>query len=498
MVSFVIYRQGISRRKFLKNSSQYSLATAVAANSVGMLGLLNASDVMADPNDPNDYKALVFIMLEGGNDCFNMIVPTGSGALRTNYELGRGVVALPEEGLHSLNLVSPAKVHEGSDSSEFAMHPSCSAMAELFNNQDLAVICNAGNLVTPISREQYFSGVADLPPQLYSHTDQERQLQSEPTNPFIYGWGGRMAEMLTPYNTDNQVSPLISISGLNSFQVTRDSQINTYALGRDGVAPLYGFYGYRQAIVESSMQSIDSSSHLMAQKYRDTFDSAQLAETIVQGAFQEAESSGVDYDGIFTAAGGTNSVLTRELKTLAKMIAGRSNNNNNRPVYFISVGGFDNHQKLLPDHEALMADLNASLKGFRDCLDAQGDFDKVLTMVCSEFARTFTPNGDDPVESGTDHGWGGHMMVMGDMVNGGRFYGSHPNLALDEGLDTDRGRWIPTTANSQCAAIAANWMGVAESDLSGLFPTLDNFPNPFDISENLGFINGAPIYGELS
>ena len=62
----MICRQGISRRKFLKKSSQYSLATAVAANSVGMLGLLNASDVIADPNDPNDYKALVFIMLEGG------------------------------------------------------------------------------------------------------------------------------------------------------------------------------------------------------------------------------------------------------------------------------------------------------------------------------------------------------------------------------------------------------------------------------------------------
>jgi uncharacterized protein (DUF1501 family) len=495
-VVFVIQNQGISRRKFLKKSSQYSLATAAAANSVGMLGLLNASGVMADPNDPNDYKALVFIILSGGNDCFNMIVPTGSGALRSNYELGRGIVALPEAGLHSLNLVSPARVHEGADSAEFAMHPSCSAMSELFNNQHLAVICNTGNLVMPLTREQYFSGVADLPPQLYSHTDQERQLQSEPTNPFRYGWGGRMAEMLTPYNTDNQVSPLISVSGLNSFQVTRDSLINTYALGRDGVAPLYGFYGYRQAIVESSMQSTDSSSHLMAQKYRNTFDSAQLAETIMQAAFQEAESNGVDYDEIFTASGSTNSDLSRQLKTLAKMIAGRSNTNNNRPVYFVSAGGFDNHQKLLPDHNVLMADLSASLKAFKDCLAAQGDFDKVLTMVSSEFARTFTPNGNDPVESGTDHGWGGHMMVMGEMVNGGRFFGSHPNLALDEGLDTDRGRWIPTTANSQCAAIAANWMGVAESDLNGLFPTLDNFPSPFDIGENLGFINGAPMYGE--
>jgi len=494
----VKHSNGISRRKFLKRSSHYSLITAVAANSVGMLGLLSASDALADPGDPNDYKALVFLVLSGGNDSFNMIVPTGSGTLRSNYELGRGIVALPQEGLHSLNLITLASVHEGTDSSDFAMHPSCSALAELFNNQDLAVICNTGNLVEPTSREQYFADTVALPPQLFSHTDQERQLQSEPTNPFTFGWGGRMAEILAPYNTDAQVSPLVSVAGLNSFQVSRDSLINTYTLGNDGVTPLYSFTGYRRDMVESSMQSIDSSAHLMAQKYTDTFDSARLAEAIIENAFQEAESSGVDYDGIFNAAGGTNSLLTRRLKTLAKMIAGRANTSNNRPIYFVDVGGFDNHQKLLPDHGALMADVSASLKGFKDCLAAQGDFDKVLTLVGSEFARTFTPNGDDAVESGTDHGWGGHMMVMGEMVNGGQFYGSHPNLALDEGLDTGRGRWIPTTANSQCAAIAAHWMGIPEANLSSLFPTLDNFPNPFDISENLGFIAGAPVYGEQS
>ena len=54
------HSNGISRRKFLKRSSHYSLTTAVAANSVGMLGLLSASDALADPGDPNDYKALVF------------------------------------------------------------------------------------------------------------------------------------------------------------------------------------------------------------------------------------------------------------------------------------------------------------------------------------------------------------------------------------------------------------------------------------------------------
>ena len=94
-----------------------------------MLGLLNASDALSEPDDPNDHKALVFLILTGDNDCLNMIMPTCSGVLRSNYEVGRGIVALPQEGLHSLYLVAPATVFDSSDSSEFAMHPSCAALA---------------------------------------------------------------------------------------------------------------------------------------------------------------------------------------------------------------------------------------------------------------------------------------------------------------------------------------------------------------------------------
>ena len=125
----VKHSNDISRRKFLKRSSKYSLATALTANSVGMLGLLNASDALSEPDDPNDHKALVFLILTGDNDCLNMIMPTCSGVLRSNYEAGRGIVALPQEGLHSLYLVAPATVFDSSDSSEFAMHPSCAALA---------------------------------------------------------------------------------------------------------------------------------------------------------------------------------------------------------------------------------------------------------------------------------------------------------------------------------------------------------------------------------
>ena len=481
--------KGLSRRDFIKQTS--CLGSAAAIQSLGLAGLLGASKSLAS----EDYKALVFIFLDGGNDSFNMLVPRGAGQLRDDYEAGRRVVALPANDLQSINLAAPATIYGGENYNDFGLHPACGHMADLFNDQEMSIICNVGNLYEPTSRDQFLNGGSTLPPQLFSHADQQQQFQSEPALPFRYGWGGRLAELTNSYNTSNLVSPLISLSGLNAFQVSRDSVLNPYALGANGVTPLWKYNGTRKTMVEDSMASIDSSSHLMMQKHRDIFDSAIQAESIINGAFAEADNTGVDYDAIFTAAGAGSSQIGGRLKTIAKMIAGRSSTGNNRPVYFVKVTGFDAHQNLLADHSILMGELNAALKGFRDALTQQNDFDKVLSFVGSEFGRTLTPNGND-ASTGTDHAWGGHALVMGGMINGGQLFGEHPDLKLNQGLDASngRGRWVPTTATTQCASVIAHWFGVSKPDLPQLFPTVANFPDPFHSDAKLGFINqGAGV-----
>lgn len=481
---------GLSRRDFLKRSSSIALGSSLAAQSVGVMSLLSTSPAVGNPDD---YKALVFVFLNGGNDAFNMVVPMGAGQLRTNYETNRGVIALAEAELNELNLLSAANIYDDITSSGFGLHSQCADMAEIFNNQEMAVLCNIGNLIAPTSRQQYLGNTGEsipLPPRLFSHSDQQRQFQSEPTGLFTYGWGGRLAELLTSYNTNSLVSPLISVAGNNPFQVTLDGEINTYSLGNSGIVPLSRFTGARSLMVNNYMSSLDNASHLMAHKYTDIFDSATLAQSIIESAFSTAESSGVDFDGIFTAAGVSNeSVIGQRLKTVAKMIKGRSTEANKRPVYFVEMNGFDTHANILSNHSELMTELNSAIKAFRDVLNEQGDFDKVLTYIGSEFARTLTPNGNDPASSGTDHAWGGHALAMGGMIDGGKFFGTHPDLTLKQGLDTgSRGRFIPTHSSSQCAAVIANWMGVAQSDVNQIFPSLDNFPSPFDPSTNINFI----------
>ena len=71
----------LSRRAFLKRTSSLALASSLASNSLGLTGLLGASQALAASND---YRALVFVFLNGGNDSFNMIVPMGDSQLRSN------------------------------------------------------------------------------------------------------------------------------------------------------------------------------------------------------------------------------------------------------------------------------------------------------------------------------------------------------------------------------------------------------------------------------
>ena len=113
----------------------------------------------------------------------------------------------------------------------FGMHPECADLASMFNNGELGVLSNVGNLIEPTSRDSFSDVTQQLPPQLFSHADQSRQLLSEPISNIRYGWGGRVAEILGDENSDPTLSPLVSTAGLNPFQLTLNREIGTYSTG---------------------------------------------------------------------------------------------------------------------------------------------------------------------------------------------------------------------------------------------------------------------------
>ncbi len=79
-------------------------------------------------------------------------------------------------------------------SDPFGLHPSLLELQTLWNEQKLAVVCNVGPLVQPITR-QHYQGGAPRPYQLFSHSDQIAQWQTAIADRVGQtGWGGRTAD----------------------------------------------------------------------------------------------------------------------------------------------------------------------------------------------------------------------------------------------------------------------------------------------------------------
>jgi uncharacterized protein (DUF1501 family) len=348
-----------------------------------------------------------------------------------------------------------------------------------------------------------------IPPQLFSHSDQQVEWQSSvPDKPFQTGWGGRVADLLRSrgYSGD-KVSMSVTISGINSFQVGND--VVQYTVSPNGSISLAG-YGSGSTPYSSAMsadgtyrmntnqgkrlKAFDDINHyvsenLLEEGYSGVVRRARQNEAVVATAFTAAAQSGVDLDQIFS---GATTSLGNQLKTIAKLIAGREAIGNHRQIFFASVGGYDTHSDQLTAQASLMSELANSLKAFSGAMTALGQNENVLLLTHSDFTRTFTPNGTN-ASAGSDHGWGGHHIVMGGPVNGGQVYGTFPNLKVgaDQDVDSNRGRWIPTTSVDQYAAVAARWMGVDTGALGAIFPNLSRFDDPFGTAVNLGFVNPA-------
>ncbi|NJM38264.1 MAG: DUF1501 domain-containing protein [Akkermansiaceae bacterium] len=164
-----------------------------------------------------------------------------------------------------------------------------------------------------------------------------------------------------------------------------------------------------------------------------------------------------------------------------------------RQIFFIQAGGYDTHTNqtnnsgattedrakvIIGSHANLMAELSQTLNALYQTMNDLGLGSSVTAFTASDFARTFQCNG-----FGSDHGWGGHHLVIGGAVKGGATYGKFPTLTINGPDDTGTGRWIPTTSVDQYAATLATWFGVTPSNLARVFPNLGRFS-----SSNLGFM----------
>lgn len=441
----------MDKRQFLK----YLLATSIGATSYSSVGkqlaMINAA---AKSTSLDGYKALICIFLYGGNDSYNMLIPTDNKDYQT-YANVRQNLAIEQSTLQPL-------VTSTSLPYSLGVPNYMSPLADLFHQQKLAFINNVGPLVEPTTKASINNGSAKLPPQLFSHNDQQKLWETGGSDVgALTGWAGRVADLITDTATDT-ISMNISLAGNNIMQT--GSIVQPYSMTANGVPmfdalnPQHDWNQQRISVLDQ-LNALDN--HSLGNSYKKIVNRARTNALMVNQALDGLPELTTSFN---------DDGLSQELSMTAKLIAARNTLSMNRQVFFIGFGGWDTHDFQMQSHPRLLSTLSSALTSFNNAMEELGIADSVTTFTASDFGRTLTSNGD-----GTDHGWGGHQMVMGGAVNGGQLFGQMPELTLNSGDDFGDGRMIPTTAAEEYGAALAQWFGLNESEIAQIFPTLNRF-----------------------
>ena len=442
---------------------------------------LQATRAMADESNPNDFKSLVCLFLNGGNDSFNMLAANG-----TEYDdyntvrggVGGGGIAIAQSDLLPI---------DGPSSRQFGLHPGCNTddtaansasggngMQGLYNAGKLGFVANVGSLIEPTTNTTYRQG-RNLPLGLFSHADLQRHLQTSipQDRSQLKGWGGRMADILRDCNDPSSISMNISLSGVNIFETGSD--VFPYSIGTGGATPVANYFEdvtatnnqrYRTFSQNLTGLLTQTYGNLMAQTLADT----HLVSLEAAIDFNNAVNS-INIDTPFSDDG-----LSQRLRKVAQVIGARSQLGQRRQVFFVQQGGFDNHANLMTDHGNLMPLVSRALSSFYEATEELNVADDVVLFSASDFSRTLSSNGQ-----GSDHAWGGNQIIMGGEIAGGTIHADYPlSLATPvdsrgETINVGRGRLIPTTSADQYFAAMATWFGVPASRLTEVFPNLGNF-----------------------
>ncbi len=430
-------KEKMSRRRFLGAGAQVGMLGAMS--TLGLLGMTRPAQAAV-----NDYKALVCLYLYGGNDGNNMIVPLDAAHYGAYSNIRRGGLALSVEA-KTLLAARSARLQDGSEQ-PFAFHYGMPEIDALYAQGQVAALLNVGNLRQPLTKAQYQAG-AGVPPQLFSHPDQNLQNQAGTPSAAGTGWGGRLADALGATGDLDAVSV-----GSNGLFVT-GATVQSNLLPGNGQLNLAGMNFWPQSAADQRRAALVQALSASNPNLIATAANKALLSGMELGKDLQAANAGAALQAVFPGYS-----IAQQLKTVAQLIRLRAAQGPGRQVYFVSLGGFDTHGGQAWQHFNLLRQVSQSVAAFQDALREIGAQQQVTTFTMSDFGRTLQPN-----SGGTDHAWGNHQLIIGAAVKGG-LYGRFPEFVLGGPDDaTGRGAWIPHLANQQYGATLGRWFG-AEPD----------------------------------
>jgi len=454
-----------------------------AAGGLGALSTL--LPLTARPQNLDGFKALVCVFLNGGNDSNNMIVPLGS-SYSDYYLKARPIIAVDDSSVSPLAIANQSDPTVNPTGEPWGFHPALTpaggGLGALFDQGKLAVVGNVGTLVEPVTRPQVEARSKALPIQLGSHRDQSIQWQSSISDrPFTSGWGGRLAELIYP---DPGKRGNISVSTGRNYLLRPDNNALDPLNLASGTPLRIGLNPTESDIlsvlydVSYSNTTSQVSGNLFAENHRQQVNTAQAYSAVFSDALSQfVEPAGWPDFG--------TSRLGQQLANAARIIAVHGPLGQQRQILYTSFGGFDTHSYQNNNQNGLFSELTTGLSNFNQAMEALGLSDQVTAFTASDFNRTWT-NNRDTAAAGTDHAWGGHALVMGGAVQGGRLYGRMPLLDMtgpDFTTRAGRASWIPSASVDEYSATLAKWFGMDNAQLAQIFPNLSRFDSP-----DLGFM----------
>ncbi|MFZ6818540.1 DUF1501 domain-containing protein [Undibacterium sp. Ji22W] len=454
----------MNRRNFLK-AGGIPLGIPLLAGLGGVSMLSGLSDSLAAST--GDYKALICLFLNGGNDGHNTLIPTD--AAYTDYSNARPILALPKDSLIRLD--------GNSAGHSYGLHPGLSPLAALYNKKRLAWIANAGLLIVPSTGEQVINHSVPIPPFLQSHSDATALQQGWDGDSDLSGWAGRTLEQL-PSGLSNRLNA-VTMSNNRTFVLGRKSSVSF-------MSPFGARYWGRADLAQPQSYWSQSLNNMARSQFANQYE-AEYART-----FNESVSESTILTQVFLAAKpptanfGTDD-LASKLSALASVMPVFKSMGYRRQIFLVEWGGFDTHYGQRGNdsrtQDAQLDIVGRAVAAFDQANIAAGMDLNVTTLMLSEFGRTLRPASG----AGSDHAWGNNWFVLGGAVAGGQVIGQLPSYILGGVDDADPGRggrMVPSTSTDQVGATVMQWLGLPTNQLNTVFPNLVNFPK-----KNLNFMH---------
>ena len=375
----------LTRRQFLKTTLGAVGGLACCSAAWGRMG----SNYVYAANPGGSDCTAVFLNQFGGNDGLNSFaIPY----IRSSYYDRRPTLAIPEPQVLVM-------------SSGIGLHPVMTNLHNLYLDGDVAVIQGIGD---PLGTRSHFTAQEIFSKGMAQNSAIENR-----------GWIGRMGDL---YMTDVQFNTFgLGVGNQTDFNCSRTTNrpLVTNSLSSVGFDTDNGM-GYTERMDDLAFKLITQKTFLDEEKSMNgRGESIRLAQKSMHDSVDAIGNVVSGYTGSFGYQNNSVGWYFNDVARLAEAGIGTQ-------ITYGGIGGWDTHSDQGATNSQLsrLAEIDDGIgKLAQDLKRAEvNKWNETVICIFTEFGRNTFEN----ASAGTDHGWGGTMVVIGGAVNGG-VYGSTPS-----------------------------------------------------------------------